>query len=87
MSEVIDLGPRSEKERLIFAIEEMRVSVQWAIQEAMVDKGINRAELARRLGISAARVTQMLSEDANPRLETIAKVAFCLDVDLTLART
>lgn len=87
MSEMTDLGPHNEEERLIFAIEELRLSVQFAIQEAMVEKGVSRSELARRMNLSAARITQILSEDANPRLETIAKIVFHLDAEVSFSRT
>jgi len=87
MGKDVNLGPRNEEERLIFAIEEMRLSVQCAIQEAMTDKSVSRSELARRLKLSAPRVTQMFSEEANPQLETIARIAFCLDVNFSFTRS
>lgn len=46
--------------------EEYFVSeIQARLSSIMEDKGISRAELARKLGVSRARVTQIFSDDAN----------------------
>lgn len=71
-------GPKNAEEAQIFAIEELIVEVQHVIQTRMVEKQVTRAELARRLGCKPAWVTQLLSEDSNLTLETVAKVFFAL---------
>ena len=71
-------GPTSKEEQEVFAIEEFRFDVQYAIQSVMAEKGVSRSELADLLGCKPARVTQILSESANPTLETIARVFFVL---------
>jgi transcriptional regulator with XRE-family HTH domain len=71
-------GPKNEQERLVFAIEELRADVQLTIQEVMHCKGITRSHLAKLLGCSPARVTQVLGEDGNPTIETIAQVFYAL---------
>ena len=48
----------------------------------MKARGINQAELARRLGCSRAWVGQLLSADANPTLGTMVKLAETLDGSL-----
>lgn len=46
--------------------EEYFVSeIQARLSSIMDDKGISRAELARKLGVSRARVTQIFSDEAN----------------------
>jgi transcriptional regulator with XRE-family HTH domain len=45
----------------------------------MKEKGVNRAELARRLGTSRAYITKMLSGNANFTLLTMVKLAMALD--------
>lgn len=72
------LGPKSEQERLIFATEDLRADVQLTIQEVMLAKGITRSQLAKLLGCSPANVTQLLAEDGNPTIETIARVFYAL---------
>ncbi len=45
------------------------------IHRLMEKYGINKAELARRLGTSQAYVTKMLSGDANFTIKTMTKIA------------
>lgn len=64
------------------AVEALVVSVQLALQRAMSANCVTRKELAERLGLSAARVSQILSADgANLTLKTIARVALALGED------
>jgi len=74
-----NFGPKNAKEAEIFAIEELIAETQYCIQSVMVDKKVSRSELARRLSCSAANVTQMLSENSNLTLETVAKVFYALE--------
>lgn len=57
-------------------VEETFVAeVQHEIARIMKTKGMSRAELARRMKISAPAVTQMLGdEDANLTLRTVARI-------------
>lgn len=71
-------GPKSEQERLIFATEDLRADVQLTIQEVMLAKGVTRSHLAKLLGCSPANITQLLAEDGNPTIETIARVFYAL---------
>jgi transcriptional regulator with XRE-family HTH domain len=62
------------------AIEALVVSVQLALQRAMSANCVSQKQLAERLGLSGARVSQILSADgANLTLKTIARVAFALN--------
>lgn len=67
-------GPRGRDEEAIFAVEGLLADVQLSIQEAMLDRGVSRSELARRLACSPANVTQLLSEDANLTVQTVARI-------------
>jgi len=67
-------GPMDREEEAIFAVEGLLADVQLSIQEAMLDRGVSRSELARRLGCSPANVTQLLSEDANLTVQTVARI-------------
>lgn len=46
-----------------------------AIEAAMRDRGISRAELARRMGISPPAVTQMFQRTGNLSAETMVDMA------------
>jgi len=66
-------------------IERLVLSVQVALQKSMHESCVSQKELAERLGVSAARVSQILSGDqANLTLRTIGKIAHALDQDFEL---
>ena len=72
------LGPKNTEEAEVFAIEELLAETQYCIQSVMGRKKVNRSELANRLGCTPANVTQMLSENSNLRLESIARIFYAL---------
>ena len=70
---------RRDTENMIFAEEALIVDAQTAINTLMVELGVSRAELAERLGVSQARVSQMFSDNAkNLTLRTLARVFHAL---------
>ena len=73
-----EFGPKNELEREAFAVEEFRFDVQYAIQSVMVEKGVSRTELAERLDCKPSWVSQLLREESNPTLETVARVFYAL---------
>ena len=76
------LLPTNDEERLIVSTEMLVLSIQVALQKAMTKHGVTNAELAARLGMSVARVSQIFSEKGpNLTLKTIARVAAALGED------
>ena len=75
---MIMFGPRNPEEAEVYAVEELLAETQYCIQSVMGRKRVGRSELAKRLGCSPANVTQMLSEDSNLTLESIAKIFHAL---------
>jgi plasmid maintenance system antidote protein VapI len=73
-------GPTSKNEELVFAVEELLADVQLAIQESMLELGVSRSDLAKRLGCSPANVTQLLSEEANLTVQTVARIFHALNM-------
>lgn len=67
-------------------VEESFVAeVQHEISRLMKAKGVTRAELARRMKVSAPHVTQMLGdEDANLTLRTVARIFDALGEKATI---
>lgn len=66
-------------ERLVFAEEELVVSAQGLLHELLVEKGMSRADLARAMGVSRARVTQLFSDECkNFTLRLWARALFAL---------
>ena len=79
------LEPMNEAERVDYAVEALTVSVQLAIQKAMHEKSISQKQLAERLGVSAARVSQMLSSSGpNLTLKVLGKIAYALGDEFEL---
>jgi transcriptional regulator with XRE-family HTH domain len=66
----------------IAAEEDALLKFQFALIDAMSEAGLTKADLAKALGVSRARVSQMLDSDANPTLKVIARAFAVLDYDL-----
>lgn len=71
------LFPKEKSWAFYFELAQCRVHGD--IVSAMKTQGVTQAELARRLGVSRAWVSRVLSDpDENYQLETIAKIAHAL---------
>ena len=77
-------GPKNRNEREIFAIENLRADLQYTLHNVMREKKVSRKELAKRLNCSQANVTQLLGDDANPTVETIARIFLALQDEILL---
>lgn len=73
------VGPRNAEEEELFAIERFRVDVQAALYAAMKSAGIQQKELARRMNVSPAYVTQLFDSGRNLTVRTVAKVCYALN--------
>ena len=65
-------------------VEAMRFDFVEEVERMMEERGVSRAELARRLDASPAYVTQLLRALFNPTLLTLAKIALALDARISL---
>lgn len=63
-------------------VETLSLSLTDLISDAMQTAGISRAELARRIGVSPAHVTQTLSGQRNMTLKTVAEALYALGLRL-----
>lgn len=81
----LDLGPRNADELAVFAVEELRADIQYEILRAMDREGVTQAELAKRLGCSAAAVSQFLDDDANLTVESVAKLFLALNCQCSVS--
>lgn len=76
------LEPLDDAERIDLVAESLAVSVQLAVQKAMVRGGVSQKELSERLGVSTARVSQILSAHGrNLTLKTLGRIAHALGED------
>ena len=71
---------------LIEAEEDLVIDAQFLIQELLREHGMTRAELARRTGISKARLSQMMRPEANPTLRSLARLFYAMGDRATLSR-
>jgi len=76
---------RTEADRKALALEALALSIQVALQNSMAKHSVSQKELASRLGVSPARVSQILGGHAsNLTLNTVAKVAHALGEDFEM---
>lgn len=68
-----------------FVAEELVLALGESITSCMEQRHLNRAELARRLGVSKAYVTKLLDGKPNMTLRTLASIAVALDADIRLS--
>ncbi len=73
-------GLERAKKRLAYYEEGLFIETAARIIEAMENRGVTRSELARRLEVSPAYITKILRGHANLSLESLAKLAFALDL-------
>jgi transcriptional regulator with XRE-family HTH domain len=53
------------------------------IARLMAQQGVSQSELARRLGVSRARVSQLMRHTSSPTLRTMVEVAAALGCDVS----
>lgn len=75
--------PENERQQMEDQIENrnwllLSVNLALKIRSHMAADGISQSELARRMGVTPARVTKILSGQENLSLKTIAKVSTAL---------
>ncbi len=78
-----EMKARHEKDPKYW-VEAMRFDFGEEVGRMMEERGVTRAELARRLGSSPAYVTRLFRAMFNPTLLTLAKVAVALDARVSL---
>lgn len=59
---------------IIEAEENLLIDFQFLLQEALSEKQITLSELAQRAGLSKARISQLMSPDANPTIKNMARL-------------
>lgn len=72
----------SLKDNFEFRLESLILDITENISKGMIDKNINRSELAELLKISPAAVTKILNGNANFTLKSLLALSDALDLDL-----
>lgn len=83
MSERVERNPSLDS---VEAEENLLIDFQFMIQGLMNEKGLSQAELAKRSGLSKARLSQLLSSEANPTVKSIARVMHAMGERATVNR-
>lgn len=52
------------------------------IKEILKEKGITSKELATKLGVTSGAISQYISENGNPNLKTLERIATALNVPI-----
>lgn len=73
-------GLARAKTRLAYYEEDIRLVISARLIDALEAQRISRSDFARRLKVSPAYVTKILRGNANLSLESLAKIAFALDM-------
>ncbi len=63
---------------MIEAEENLVIDVQFFLTELMCRQSVSKSDLAKRLGLSKARLSQMFAADANPTLRSVARIIHAL---------
>lgn len=72
------------KDSFEYKLEVLSIDVTEKVCEAMQQKGMNRNDLAKALGVSRASITQLLNEGSNITLKRLLKIAEALDYDIAI---
>ncbi len=70
----LDLGPRDESEAAVAAAENFRLDVQYALIDAMEGRGMSQQDLALKLGVTEARVSQYFSDQCNITVRVLGRI-------------
>ena len=71
--------PNDDAEREIVAVERFRVDLQYRIQVLMNRRKVTQKQLAAKLGVSEARISQIFSSKCNVTIRFIARVFHALE--------
>jgi len=71
----------SEEHQKLVAQEQLILKVTEAIYLKMEEMGVNRVQLANRLGKTKANVSQLLSGNRNMTLRSLADISFALGLE------
>ncbi len=72
--------------RKLYAVEGLVTDAAEFVARLMEEQGVNKAELARRLGKSRAWVTRLLSGSANMTMRTFAELVYALGAEVQIVR-
>lgn len=70
----------------VFAEEMLVAAIQSELEELLAETGCSRADLAKRMGVTKARVSQIFSDDQNFTVRLVARAFHALDQKVRIVR-
>jgi ribosome-binding protein aMBF1 (putative translation factor) len=77
---ILNLTPQNEAEERALAEEDFRLDVQYAILDAMEEKGIDSCQLAKNMGIDEDQVTGYFSDECNISVRELGNIFHAIGV-------
>lgn len=65
----------------IIAAEDALIDFQFSVFKVMKDRSLSNKDLAKLLGLSPARVSQLLSPEANPSIKQVGRILYVLGME------
>lgn len=59
---------------IVEAEENLLIDFQFLLQEVLTEKEISLSDLAKKAGLSKARISQLMGPDANPTVRNLARL-------------
>jgi len=72
------------KDTFEYRLETLSLEITEKILEIMENKGMNRNDLAKKMGVSRASVTQFLNEGSNITIKRLLRISDALDCDIDI---
>lgn len=70
----------------IEAEENLLIDFQFLLQEAVTHHGVTLSQLAEKAGVSKARISQIMSPEANPTIKSMARLFHALGESVGVSR-
>jgi ribosome-binding protein aMBF1 (putative translation factor) len=71
---ILDLTPQNKEEERALAEENFRLNIQYAILDAMEEKGICRSQLAKNMGVEEATISRYFSDECNISVRELGNI-------------
>jgi transcriptional regulator with XRE-family HTH domain len=69
---------RTPDEELKFAEETAMAQIALAVADLLANTNTSQREFAERVGVSQARISQILCADSNPTVRTMARIGYVM---------
>ena len=75
-------GPINDREAEVFSATGLITRIQYEIEKELKRRNLSQKDLAERLGVTPARVNQMLNDNGNMTLRTLGRISHVLELKL-----